>query len=160
MKIRYLTSMGILLALTVVVQLIGLPKLLTGIAVNAVFLIAYHTLGISGGLIIGLISPFTAFLFGIAAKPIFIPFIAVGNLVYIVLYGFLKRYSDYLGIVVAALIKSAIIISSMVLITGKAWGIIFSGQTHQFPAAILGGLLALAISKVLKISLNRNNYKI
>lgn len=160
MKIRYLTSMGILLALTVVVQLIGLPRLLTGIAINAVFLIAYHVLGLGGGLFIGIISPFTAFLFGIAAKPIFIPFIAAGNLVYVLLYGLLKRYNLYLGIIIASVLKSAIIIGCMALITGMALGIIFSGQTHQLPAAILGGLLATAISKVLKNTLEQKNYEL
>ncbi|HHV72269.1 MAG TPA: ECF transporter S component [Clostridia bacterium] len=158
MKIKYLTTMGILLALTVVVQMIGLPKILTGIAVNAILLIAYQVLGTAWGATIGLITPFTAFLFGIAGKPIFIPFIAAGNVVYVVLFSILNRYNQYVGIGLASLIKTLIIVSSMILITGNAFSVVFSGQSHQLPAAILGGLLASAISKVLKISLKQNNY--
>lgn len=50
---RFLTTTALLLALTVVVQMVGLPQPVTGPLVNAMLFLATFTVGIWGSVVIG-----------------------------------------------------------------------------------------------------------
>lgn len=79
---QFIARTGILLALTIVCQwLTGLAKiqLLTGSIVNMFLLFASVSVGMIGGLAIGVCTPFIGFFLGLSANITLVPFIAVSN---------------------------------------------------------------------------------
>lgn len=86
MNVKFLTRTAILLAITLIFQFLKMPQLITGSIVNAMLLIAAGTVGMWSGIIIGLLTPVIAFLVGIMGFPLMIPFIMVGNGLYVMLF--------------------------------------------------------------------------
>lgn len=86
-KTLWITKTAMLLALLIVLQAItrGFSQLVTGSCVNAILALSALMVGISGGIIIAVISPFMAFVLGIGPQllPI-VPAIAAGNVVFVV----------------------------------------------------------------------------
>jgi len=83
MSVRFITRTAILLALTVIFQSFRAPQLITGTLVNGMLLISAGYVGMWSGVIIGLFTPVLAFLFGIMKFPPMIPFIMIGNALYV-----------------------------------------------------------------------------
>ncbi|MCK9199493.1 MAG: hypothetical protein M0P49_07820 [Bacilli bacterium] len=97
-RILFITKTALFLAILLVVQFFSKPlgQYVTGSLVNLVLIISCCALGIYGGMILAIVSPFLAFFLGIG--PVFliiIPFIALGNLVISLIGGtYLKRIYD------------------------------------------------------------------
>lgn len=90
--VKFIAKAGIMLALTIVVQyVLGLTKiqLLVGSAVNFFILFSALACGMIGGIIVGLFTPFIAFFIGIAGNITLVPFIALGNVIFAVVYSLL-----------------------------------------------------------------------
>ena len=65
MNLKFFTRTAILLALTLAFQMLKLPQPMTGPAVNAMLFISTAAVGIWGGVIIGALTPWIAFINGI-----------------------------------------------------------------------------------------------
>lgn len=93
-KTLWITKTAMLLALLIVLQALtrGFSQLITGSCVNAILALSVLTVGISGGIVIAVISPFMAFVLGIGPQllPI-VPAIAAGNVVFVVALWILTR---------------------------------------------------------------------
>ena len=93
-KIIYITQTAVMLALLIVVQLItrSFGQLVTGSIVNLILLVSVFIIGIYGGVTIAVLSPLLAFLAGIGPAFIqIIPFIAIGNTLYVIIAWFTAR---------------------------------------------------------------------
>ncbi len=151
---KNITRTGVLLALTLAVQLLKLPQLATGIGVNALLLITMFTVGPIQATTIGLITPLVALMVGIIKPPMApaLPFIMISNAVIILTFYYLRNKNKYFSLGVAALAKFLVLFGATKLVLGallpppilEKVAVVF-GIT-QFFTAIAGGLVALAIA--------------
>ena len=168
-RILWIVRTGILIALLVVLQGITAPagQLVTGSCVNLILLLAVFLSGIWSGLTVALLSPFFAFLFGIGPALLqLVPFIAVGNLIYVTVAwaighrGFTVRtlwgtVQGVVGIVIGAIAKFLFLwlgLSKGILPLFLNAGIIKAPQMEKFSAmfatpqlitALIGGVLTV-----------------
>ena len=86
---------GMLLAALLTFQTLHIPKLITGVVVNAVFIIAFLIGGLRVASVLALMSPVGAIVTGHLPAPLmpFVPLIAVGNILFVRLYArYYKRH--------------------------------------------------------------------
>lgn len=162
MNIRIITRTAILLALTIVFQMLGrfIPlgqfnQFIVGPLVNSCLIIAAVYTGLAGGAVVAVLSPFGAILTGAAIPLPFAPFIAAGNFILVLTYFLLKK-KPLAGIVSGAVLKFGFLLASvnffvwmMGLPAKKAAALIASFSWPQLVTAVIGGLLALLVLKVL-----------
>lgn len=84
-KILWITRTALMLALLVAAQYITKPfgQLVTGSCVNAVLTVTAMVVGLSGSVVVALVSPVLAYLLGIAPQLVTVPAIMVGNAVFV-----------------------------------------------------------------------------
>ncbi|MBE7004444.1 MAG: ECF transporter S component [Ruminococcaceae bacterium] len=166
MNTKVITRTSILIALLVALQYAtaSLGQLVTGSCVNLVLAVAALFSGLWSGVIVAAISPFFAFLLGIGPKLILlVPFIALGNVVYVLLLSLLfKRFGklpqSLLAVACAAVCKFLtlyLVIVKLVLPTlglpEKQVSVMSASFSWpQLVTATIGGVLALLIVPQLK----------
>lgn len=166
---RNLVRGGLFLAIAIVFQLIGrtypqVSQVFVGPAVNAVLLLTASICGLWIGLGIGILTPILAFILGQLPAPFgpFIPFIIIGNAVFIILYynfSKMNKFGQVLGVIAGAVVKflflylcATKIILALKLITNPkvvtklstAMGLL------QLITALVGGLVAIILLALLK----------
>jgi hypothetical protein len=156
MSVRFITRTAILLALTVIFQSFRAPQLITGTLVNAMLLISAGFVGMWSGVVISLLTPVIAFLFGIMKFPLMIPFIMVGNAIYVIIFSLFRNKP--IGMVLGAFVKF-LWLSASVYFMLPWFGVKVPAlvvQMFSFPqlmTAILGGVLSLAVLAALRKNL-------
>ncbi len=150
----FLTRTAILLALTLVVQMMGLPQYATGPLVNTMLYMAAVFVGICAGVAIGVITPVVAFWRGILPAPLgpMIPFIAIGNAVLVIIFGLLEprgRLAAILGVLVASVAKFLVLSSAVRFVVEVKPAIATMMQMPQLFTALAGGAIALVASEIL-----------
>jgi len=153
MNTKFMTRTAILLAITIVFQFMKMPQLVTGSVVNAMLLIAAGTVGMWSGIIIGCLTPIIAFLVGIMGFPLMIPFIMIGNSLYVMLFSMQKN--KILGMILGALVKFIWLAISVKYIiqlfnVKVPLKIVQAFTTPQFVTAIIGGILGLIVISLLE----------
>lgn len=110
-KIARLSQSGLLLAVILAVQIIGLPNPVTGIIVNAVLIFVSLHLGLQAALLLAFLSPVGGMISGHLPIPLYplMPVIVCGNFTMIILHWFLKKHSSYFRLLFPALLKGLII---------------------------------------------------
>lgn len=153
-EIRYLTRTALLLALTLVIQMMGFQQLITGSLVNLFLFLAVLIVGIAGGVVIGSLTPIIALSRGILPPPLapMIPFIIVGNISLVIIFGLLKKVNKYLAVIVAAIVKFLILASAVRFFINVKPPIAQAMQFPQLLTALAGGILVLVIAKLLENS--------
>ncbi len=162
-SLRWLTRTALLLAITLAFQMLGLPQAITGPAVNAMLLISGTYVGGLGAVIIGLLTPWIAFLRGILPPPLapMIPFIMLGNAIFVIAYvitrGKLgKGYAGSgIGLIVGAIAKFLILSSAVRLIVSVPPSVAKAMQVPQLYTAVLGGVIAVIVEKALYAAINK-----
>ncbi len=167
-KIRMITRTGILLALTIVFQMLGrylVPYLgqynnfVVGPLVNASLLIAAATVGIWGASAIAVLAPIGAMLTGASMPVPFVPIVAVGNLIIVISFYMLRKHK-VAGIAVGAVLKTGFLTAAVMTFVGimnmpdkKESALMFSFTWPQLVTAIVGGIIALTVIKALEKSI-------
>lgn len=156
MSVQFITRTAILLALTMIFQSFRAPQLVTGTLVNGMLLISAGYVGMWSGVIIGLFTPVLAFLFGIMKFPPMIPFIMIGNALYVLVFSGMRNKP--IGMVLGSLVKflwlSASVYYMLPLFGVKAPAALVEMFTFpQLATAVMGGILALLVLSLLKKSL-------
>ncbi|GAB6098329.1 hypothetical protein JCM16358_02080 [Halanaerocella petrolearia] len=151
---KWIARTGILLALTLVVQMMGFPFFITGPLVNMFLFISVSLVGGIGGALVGGLTPWIALVRGILPAPLasVIPFIILGNVVLVMTYYLANKSNRYLAVVGAAGFKYAILawaVKSVVKVPPKIAQMM---QIPQLLTALTGGLLAIFLIKILKRS--------
>lgn len=162
--IRFITRTALLLALTVMFQmlrpLLSLPPLasnfIIGSLVNASLAISSVMVGIWGGLVISVVAPIIAFLQQHIKFVWLVPIIAGGNAVLVLLYGWWYRKNRWVGIGLAALVKFVVLfalvkmaINTFVVPQAAAAMLSLMFSWPQVVTALIGGVLALPVLKSL-----------
>lgn len=167
-KSKNLTRMAALLALTAIIQMIGLPQPITGPLINAILILSVLLIGPKHATAIGILTPVAALIRGhlppvLAAM---IPFIAFANAVYILLFYALIRNQPkevctlrYIrpiaGITLASLVKYVILMLTvqklLPLIVGQdiPEKLMVMMMFPQLVTALVGGVLALLLNQYL-----------
>lgn len=101
------TTFAILLGLSVMAPMVGLPQLFTGTLVNAALLVATVLLGPRAALSIGVLPSLFAVVSGQLPAPLapLVPLIMLGNALLVVVFHVLRKRGWWLGAVTAAVVK-------------------------------------------------------
>lgn len=150
-NVLFITRTAILMALTLVIQMMGMPQYATGPLVNTMLYIASVFVGILGGVAIGLITPVIAFWRGILPAPLgpMIPFIALGNVVLVVVYGLVEKRNKYVAVVAASIIKYLVLAGAVRFVVAVPPKIAQMMQLPQLITALAGGAIAILLSEIL-----------
>ncbi|MEG6584615.1 hypothetical protein [Dendrosporobacter sp. 1207_IL3150] len=156
---------GLLLSLTIVLQslrlVIPIPPVLSifliGSLVNCCLLVAVQSIGLQAAVIIALIAPIIAYFQQILYLPIFIFPVALGSLLFIVVFYAIYKRHLWLGILSAAFAKTAALFYSFLWLTStvnmpeklKA-SLLFAMSWPQIITAVVGAIFSLIISKRLR----------
>lgn len=167
-KTKAITRTGVLLALTLVFQLIGrnlVPFIgnnsnyIVGPLVNACLLISAASVGLWSGSLIAVIAPFGAILTGAATPLPIVPIIAAGNFLLVFCFYMIKK-NYYIGTMIGAFAKFGFMTVSINFILkmfqddlgisqGAAKNLALMFSYPQLITALLGGTIALAVIKSL-----------
>lgn len=169
---KNLVRAALLLAIAIVFQFIGKnfpdSQVFVGPAVNAVLILSAFIAGTGYGIIVGIFTPLLAFVLG-QLNPIlgpFIPFIMIGNALYVLCFGLLKNKNiifSYIGIIIASIVKFLFLDLSATKAV-KMLHIAPSGQkgqmfnkillksmtTPQLITGLIGGVIAVIIITILR----------
>ena len=183
-KILWITETAAMLALLIALQAVTKPlgQIVTGSCVNAILAITVLLVGMSSGVVIGLISPIFAFLLGIAPNIVTVIPIMIGNVCFVVLLRLIAGatvkpvWRQPVALIAAAGVKfGALYLLVVKVICGVASGSLLGkkvGETvvlappmlEKLPAmfswpqlvtALIGGALALLVVPVLRKALHK-----
>ncbi len=154
----FITRTAILLGLALIFQIgfRAFAQPLVGPLVNFVLIFSTILVGTSSGIIIGSLTPLIAFMVGI--MPLFpvVPFIMVGNALYVVTFnsgkGRLGTYGEYLAFILAAFVKFAFLSFSIrylvtLFVPVVPPPMIAALSLPQLTTALVGGGLAVVVAK-------------
>ncbi len=168
-KTLWITRTGIFVALLVVMQAVTAPlgnTIVTGTLVNALLAVSVMTCGVMSGATVAVVSPIMAKLVGIGPLWGIIPFIALGNIVLVLVWHFLGSRSQgnpYAAGLFAA--GAAAVAKFLVLYLGivrvavplllrlpepQASVVSHMFSLPQLVTALLGGLTALPVVRALR----------
>ena len=155
-KASVIVRIAVMAAVTLIVQwLVGLSKiqLLTGSFVNMCLLIAAMTTGIVGGICVGIVTPFIALGLGLNPNVLLVPFIAVSNAVYVVIFGVVvwllrvdsgstKRFWYNLLVSAAAIVLAAGLKFAFLYFVGVKWiyPLLFNVKQMETISVMMGAL--------------------
>lgn len=167
--IRCIVRSGLLLAIAIVIQFLGknipqVSQFIVGPFINLVLIVATLMCGIWYGSVIGILTPWTAWILGQLASPLgpFIPFIMVGNCIFVIAFGIFRSYRSYgkyIGLIIGAILKFAFLyLSATKLIylfqinfPPKVLKVLAAAMgVPQLVNALIGGILALIFVEILK----------
>lgn len=167
-SVKWIARTAVALALLVAAQAVTKAggQIVTGSCVNLLLAVSAGVLGFSSGAVIAIVSPFLAYLLGIAQSPILVvPGIAVGNLVYVAVIALLARLLReklpkahmFPAIVAAALLKFAalylVVVKLIVPALGLPAEVSATFSAPQLITALIGGVLAALIVPLLRRAL-------
>lgn len=167
LTVPYITRTAILLAIALIFQ-IGLKEVgqpLVGPLVNFVLIMSVLLVGTISGIIVGCLTPLIAFSFGIMPFFPIVPFIMIGNSLYVIFFNLFKgrneKLGEWIGIICASLIKYAFlaltvryVVNLFVKVPPK---MIAAFSLPQLYTALIGGVLAIIVKRFLPKSMFLNN---
>ena len=178
--VRFMTRTAILLALTLVFQVFGkdlasgllVPPMyqsfVVGPLVNLCLLVATAFAGIWSGVAVALLAPLGAFATGSVPEPLFMPVIALGNVILVLCFATADHMADKLKPHMKLMLRSIGILFGAVFKTIWLWGGItvymslfavqapvrqLLGFAYSWPQAVtaaIGGVLAIVVLKFLE----------
>ncbi|ACB86263.1 hypothetical protein [Natranaerobius thermophilus] len=160
-SVSMLTKTALFLGITLAFQMLALPQYLTGPAINAMLLISTIILGYKSAMVIGALTPVIAFVRGILAPPLgpAIPFIVLGNWLYVILFNYLSKINNILAIAVASIAKFAALAIAVRLVIEVPPQVAQMLQFPQLITALVGGFIALILSPYLRKALDKIDTK-
>jgi hypothetical protein len=169
MNTKTITRTAILLALTILFQTLGrfIPlgqasQFIVGPLVNACLLVAAAYVGLGGGAVVAVLSPFGAILTGAIIPLPLAPIIAIGNFILVLLFVLFKK-KQILGIASGAVLKFLFLWGSVSLFVNlmnvpakKAALLVTMFSWPQLITAVIGGVIAFIVIKALDKALKEN----
>ena len=165
---RNLVLSALFLAIAVIIQLLGksipqVSQFLVGPVVNAVIILTTYFAGHKYGILVGALTPLLAYATNVLAPAMlpFVPFIAIGNIIYVISFSILKKLKngEVIGVLVGSFLKYLFLfISATKLIDIIAPGmkdavkakLAIAMGVPQLVTAIIGGSLAIILYQLLK----------
>jgi len=165
---RNLVLSALFLAIAVIIQLLGksipqISQFLVGPVVNAVIILTTYFAGHKYGILVGALTPLLAYATNVLAPAMlpFVPFIALGNIIYVITFSILKKLKngEVIGVVVGSVLKFLFLfICATKLIDIIAPGmkdavkakLAVSMGIPQLITALIGGAAAILLYQLLK----------
>ena len=163
-KTQFLTRTALILALTITFQLVGrfIPhnNFVVGPLVNMCLLVATAFTGVWSGVIIAVVSPFASLINNhapvAAALLPFAPFVAIGNILFVVSYYFLRKKSQLLSVLIGAVLKFGFLMGAITIFLkifsfpkfAKVLILLFGWP--QLITAVVGGVMALLVIQIME----------
>lgn len=168
---RFITTTAMLLALTIVFQMLRLiipvlalpgntilAQILIGSLVNLCLIVATATAGLWSGIVISVVAPLVAFAQGHIALPWMVPFVIIGNALIVVVYGLLMKKSQILGFIAGGAAKTAFLWIGIVWVgislfhaPEKVANVLAINFTWlQMVTAVIGGIVSLPVIRALR----------
>jgi hypothetical protein len=153
-KVTFLTKLVVLLSVAIIVPLFH-QQMITGPIVNATLFVATAVLGISGGILVGLIPSVVALSAGLLPPVLapMVPFIMVSNTIMVLTFYCLKEKNYWQGMIAGSLLKfvflystSAVVIN-LLLKKEVATQVSLMMSWPQLLTALIGGCLAYVFIK-------------
>ncbi len=170
-KTYWIAETAVMIALLVALQWATKPlgQFVTGSCVNLVLGVSTLVGGVWCGAVVAIASPFCAFLVGVGpAKLLIVPFIAVGNVVLVLLLHFIAGgkplgLRSYLAVAAAAVCKFVVLFLLVTKVAIPALGLpeaaaatlSASFSWPQLVTAAIGGVIAVTIAPVVRKALKR-----
>jgi len=166
----FIARLAILVSLTVVIQIAGLPQPFTGPLINALLLLTTVFVGLIAGMTLGCLTPLLALLRGQlpAILAPMAPFIAVGNALLVLTFFLIfsskstgrpgADWRMYTGLIAAAVVKFIFLYISARHLLRLIFGVEIPGKfivmmsTPQLITALAGGAIAAALLKFMNRS--------
>jgi len=176
-KILWITRSSILIALLVVLQVATAPlgQFVTGSIVNLILVVSVMTCGLATGLSVAAMSPVVAKFWGIGLLWSLVPFIAVGNIIFVILWHYIgnrnmdHKYASCIAALVAAAIAKFLVLYigivqiavPMILRLPEQQTVVISimFSIPQVITALIGGILAIILLPALKNAIGENPRK-
>jgi len=161
MNTKTITRTAILIALLVALQYATRPlgQLVTGSCVNLVLAVAAMFCGVWSGVIVAVVSPFFAYLLGIAPQVWLAPAIALGNVAYVVVIALLSGKLQGVkggaaGVAAGAVCKFAVlylvVVQLLIPMGNLPAKVAAQFSWPQLVTALIGGAVALLIVPTLR----------
>jgi len=146
----WMAKTAILLGFTVAIQMFGLPQPVTGPAVNAMLLLTAMTVDPWSGVLVGVSTPVIALYRGILLAPLapMIPFIALGNAAFVLLYSLVRKRHKIVALAVASIAKFIILSMAVRFLVTVPEPVAYAMQAPQLLTALAGGAIALIVHAV------------
>ena len=167
-KVKKLVRASLLLVIAIIIQILGknIPEInqfLVGPIVNAILIITAFVCGTWWGIGVGVLTPVIAWLVGQLPGPMapFIPFIMIGNALFVIFFGILKnqqKWGKYIGLILGSFVKFLFLsFSAAKLITVFDIGLpqkiasklVIMMGIPQLITALIGSIIALVLIKTL-----------
>lgn len=155
------TAMMIALALVFQIGFRVFAQPMVGPLVNMTLIMTVLFVGVYPALLVGLITPVAALLVGIMNVPVLVPFIVVGNVMYVLIFGFSMsqlrfNYKELVSVVAAAVVKFAFLYTAIRTLVPMFMEKVPAKlvATFSFPqlyTAILGGFLAVVVWRIIGV---------
>ncbi len=153
-KITFLTKLVALLSVAIIVPLFH-QQMLTGPIINATLFVATAVLGVSGGILVGLIPSVVALSAGLLPPVLapMVPFIMVSNTIMILTFHLLKERGYWQGMIMASLLKFVFLYSTSAVVVNLLLQKEVASQVSlmmswpQLLTALIGGCLAYIFIK-------------
>lgn len=154
---------ALLLGLVAIVFILfGMPQMITGVIVNMILIIMTEKLGAEKAMLLGMITPIVAsFSCVLPMALIFmVPFIAIGNSIYINVYAALMRKNRFAAVLAGAFLKFAFLYAVVSIAMAKPVSILIGSTLQvvnipqvvavmmswpQLFTAVTGGVLAIGV---------------
>lgn len=160
---KTLVQIAILTALTITVQLAGLPQFFTGPFINGMLFLITYLISPWAGVGLSILTPLSAMIRGHLPAFLYplLPFVILGNISLVLVFYFIQKRRDMTGskvfmrsgiaILLAATLKTLLLTSAVYWILPVVMGIdlpspvIFIMSIPQFFTAITGGILFMGL---------------
>jgi len=167
-KVLWITRTALFIALLVTWQAVTAPlsTFVTGSGVNMILAVAVMTCGLFSGIAVSAVSPVMAATLGIAPNWVFVPFIAAGNIVFVILWYFIgnmdkiNKYAEYVMAMAAAAVAKFLVLYigvariaiPVILNAPEPQASRMAGMFSlpQLVTATIGGVLAIAVFPTLR----------
>ncbi len=149
-KVKFITYGGILLAVAALFPGLHLPQYVTGPVVNFTIILATYVLGTIGGVILGCLTPWVAFISGLMPVAFLPPIIMVGNGIYALSFGLLKNIGlkgMIAGIIAGAFFKYLFLSYAVTHIIHAPPKLVQMLSLPQLFTALVGGVIAILVVK-------------
>lgn len=171
-KIRWITTTAIFIAMLVTLQSVTKPmgQYVTGSMVNMVLVMSTLTAGLASGVTVALLSPVFAFILGIGPAFVqLVPFVALGNLVLVLVWGIVCSKGLDIKNMVISLAAGAVLkfgtlyigiikVAIPMLLTLNEKQAAMIGASFSYPqlvTAAIGGFIAMLIAPTVKKAIRK-----
>jgi len=153
-NVKFIARTGILLALALGFQSLGLAQPITGPVVNAILYIAAMMTGGLSGVVIGLTTPWIAYITGIMKLAPAVPVIIAGNVTLVITYVLVSKVNKYAALALAAVAKWLVMTAGIKYLLAQAVklppAVVTTLTIAQLWTALGGAVIALLVGASLE----------